>query len=35
MQHINLASIAKVCDSDILSIELVLKEILAQIKYQL
>jgi hypothetical protein len=29
MQHINLASIARVCDSDILSIELVIKEILA------
>jgi hypothetical protein len=35
MQHINLASIARVCDSDILSIELVIKEILAQIKHHL
>ena len=35
MQHINLASIAKVCDTDILTIELVMKEIVAQIKYQL
>ena len=29
MQHINLASIAKVCETDILSIELVMKEIVA------
>jgi hypothetical protein len=33
MQHINLSSIAKVCDTDILSIELIMKEIIAQIKY--
>jgi hypothetical protein len=29
MQHINLASIARVCDTDILSVELVIKEIVA------
>jgi hypothetical protein len=29
LQHINLASIAKVCETDILSIELVIKEIVA------
>lgn len=29
LQHINLASIAKVCETDILSVELILKEIVA------
>ena len=32
IQHINLASIAKVCDTELLTIEMVLKEIVAQIK---
>jgi len=33
MQHINLSSIAKVCDTDILSVEMVIKEIIAQIQH--
>ena len=32
MQHINLAAIAKVCDTDVISIEQILREIVAQVK---
>jgi len=34
-QSINYASISKVCDTDIYTIEMILKEIIAQLKYQL
>jgi len=33
VQHINMASVAKVCDTDILSVELIIKEIVAQLRY--
>ena len=31
--HLNLLSIAKVCSTDVLTIEMVLKEIIAQLKH--
>ena len=35
MQHLNLGSIAKVCDTEIFTIELILKEIVSQIREQI
>jgi len=35
LQHINFASVAKVCETDIVTVEMVMKEIVAQIQYQL
>jgi len=35
VQHFNLASIAKVCDTDIFSVELILREIVAQLRHHL
>lgn len=32
LQRINLASIAKVCDTDVVTIEMILKEIVTQLK---
>ena len=32
IQHLNLASIAKVCDTELLTVENILKEIIAQIR---
>ena len=33
LMHLNLLSIAKVCSTDVLTIEMVLKEIIAQLKH--
>lgn len=35
LQHINMASISRVCSTDIVTVEMILKEIVAQLRYQL
>lgn len=34
LQHINFGSIAKVCETDLVSVDIILKEIVAQLKHQ-